>query len=185
MAKFADFDAAPAAERSGDATLLGAVKVESAREEDLPHVASIRAERNGKSVAHHLRHLRRMSAELHRRREVYVARVDGHVAGYATAEWMEGGTLIPGWYLSGLVVSPAYRRHGIGTALTDHRMHALRQRTDSVYFFANSINRVIIELHESLGFKEVKRPVVVPKCSFEGGEGVLFRCELANYTGHG
>jgi ribosomal protein S18 acetylase RimI-like enzyme len=58
----------------------------------------------------------------------------------------------PGWYLLGLVVGPAWRRRGIGEALTTARMAWVAERADRVYYFTAHENRVSQELHQRLGF---------------------------------
>jgi len=81
----------------------------------------------------------------------------------------------PGYYLAGLVVDPAWRRHGIGTMLTRCRIEAAwAAGADIVYYFANSRNEASIAMHRGFGFTELRRPFEFPGVGFEGGVGVLF-----------
>ena len=57
-----------------------------------------------------------------------------------------------GWYLLGLVVDQAWRRRGIGEALTAARMTWVAGRADRIYYFTAHENRVSQELHRRLGF---------------------------------
>lgn len=57
-----------------------------------------------------------------------------------------------GWYLLGLVVDQAWRRRGIGEALTTARMAWVATRADRIYYFTAHENRVSQELHRRLGF---------------------------------
>jgi aminoglycoside 6'-N-acetyltransferase I len=83
-----------------------------------------------------------------------------------------------GHYLSGVIVDPAHRGHGIGGLL-------VRERTDfawsagaaALYYFANSRNATTIALHAKLGFREIQRPFEFPRVEFEDGVGVLFRLD--------
>lgn len=112
----------------------------------------------------------------------FVARVDGRLAGYASMGWLSpeqaGGTAPDGWYLTGLVISPQWRRHGIGTALTRHRLKVLSGIASEVYYFASTLNRPTIELHAKLGFREHATDIRIQGVTFTGGTGRLFRLLL-------
>ena len=79
-----------------------------------------------------------------------------------------------GWYLAGVVVSPRYRRRGIGAALTAARLEWIAARSPRAHYVANERNRVSIELHRTFGFVESTRDFVYPRAAFEGGAGILF-----------
>jgi ribosomal protein S18 acetylase RimI-like enzyme len=83
-----------------------------------------------------------------------------------------------GWYLSGVIVVPEYRRRGIARRLTWARLDWIRERDRWAFYFANARNRVSIELHREFGFVELTRDFTYPGATFEGGIGVLFRVEL-------
>lgn len=107
-----------------------------------------------------------------------VAVVERTIAGYASTGWLApssiGGTGAPdGWYLTGLVVGPQWRRRGIGRALTAARLEWLRPRTREVWYFATALNRPSMDLHREFGFVEVSRDFEIPGVSFTGGVGVL------------
>ncbi len=90
-----------------------------------------------------------------------------------------------GWYLSGVIVVPEYRRQGIARSLTHARLDWIRERDCWAFYFANVRNRVSIELHHEFGFVEFTRDFIYPGATFEGGIGVLFRVELTGGQLHG
>ena len=118
------------------------------------------------------------------RRHLFV--VDGEVglAGYGRLRYLERPADAPensipsGWYLTGVTVDPAWRRRGIGRAITRERMDWVSERSDRVLYFASAQNRTSIALHEGLGFEEIARGIQAPGTSFTGGVGVLFAREL-------
>lgn len=117
-------------------------------------------------------------------RMLHVADDAGRIAGYARTTYWERPADAPpnaaptGWYLIGLVVSPDYRRRGVGRALTDARLAAVAARASEVWYFANALNRSSLDLHTGLGFEEVTRDFWFPGLTFDGGEGVLARARL-------
>jgi ribosomal protein S18 acetylase RimI-like enzyme len=83
-----------------------------------------------------------------------------------------------GYYLSGVVVDPGHRSHGIGSQLTRTRIDfGWSAGAPALYYFANSGNAASIALHAKLGFREIRRPFQFPGVTFENGVGVLFRLE--------
>jgi ribosomal protein S18 acetylase RimI-like enzyme len=84
-----------------------------------------------------------------------------------------------GYYLSGLVVDPRYRRRGVGTALTRGRLMWIRVRAPEAWYFTDSNNLASLELHERLGFRETSRDFTFPGVGFDGGTGVLSRLVFA------
>jgi len=62
-----------------------------------------------------------------------------------------------GCYLSGVLVDPAWRRHGIGTALTWARLRWVFARADEAFYVAGADNIASFRLHAALGFQELKR----------------------------
>jgi ribosomal protein S18 acetylase RimI-like enzyme len=115
-------------------------------------------------------------------RLVMVAEHDGQVHGYGSATLLEGaaqdGTDPTGWYLTGVVVAPSSRRHGLGTQLTSARLEALARVADTAWYFVNAKNQASIDLHAKLGFIEHARAERIAGVDFDGGEGILFRCDL-------
>ena len=149
------------------------------RPSDVGECAALAAAREGDDMARW--------AEVFRRRAeadpvtTFVARVDGEIAGFGAVGWLDNAEadgarrVPPGWFLTGLVVAPAWRRRGIGAALTAHRLDWVRGRAEVVYYFANARNGATIDLHRRLGFEEVTREFAIPGVAFDGGVGVLFR----------
>jgi ribosomal protein S18 acetylase RimI-like enzyme len=178
---FEEFDDAP---RKTDP--VPDVTIRPAREGDAGDVGRISAEREGMDtetvIAAVEKDLRDDS--LGRTRVVLVAEVDGSVVGYGKARYRDGeepqsGAGLPeGWYLTGVVVDPLFRRMGIGAKLTAARMRWIAERGSAAYYFANARNRVSIALHERFGFEEITRGPAFGREQFTGGEGVLFRAEL-------
>jgi ribosomal protein S18 acetylase RimI-like enzyme len=113
---------------------------------------------------------------------VVVAEVEGQVVGYGRVVHHPGSHgCPPGWYLMGLVVSPEFRRRGIGERLTLARLYWIAARADKAFYVANAQNMVTIELHARVGFKEITREFTFPGIEFQGGEGVLFAADLTDH----
>jgi RimJ/RimL family protein N-acetyltransferase len=152
------------------------VHVTRATEADLPACAALRVLHVGGTVEHALDRLRGD-------RLLFVVRLAGTVAGYGRlTEHVSGGApgeAPSGFYLGGLVVSPAHRRTGVGTALTEARMRYVfdEEGAAEIWYFANARNHASIALHERLGFEEVTRDFHFPGVEFAGGVGVLFRAD--------
>jgi ribosomal protein S18 acetylase RimI-like enzyme len=93
-------------------------------------------------------------------RALFVAEADGHVVGYGRVVCIDAdpkvpGAAPPGWYLLGLVVDEAWRRRGIGEALTRSRMAWVSERSNRLYCFTHRGNLASQALHERLGFTRV------------------------------
>ena len=186
---FEEFDETPRGRRASGA--VPSVVIRSARSSDADAIGRISAEREGRdpsqdsaAVARDLR-----DESIGRRRIVLVAELDGSVVGFGKALYREeetaqaGRGLPEGWYLTGVVVDPDFRRMGVGTRLTAARMEWIAERASAAYYFANASNRVSIALHEDFGFVEIARAPAFGSESFIGGEGVLFRAELGGSAG--
>lgn len=108
--------------------------------------------------------------------DLYVAEAAGAPIGYGKLRHhpdLDGAP--PGYYLGGVAVDPRWRRHGIGTKLTQYRLEAAWGKgAEIVYYFANARNEASIAMHEAMGFEELQRPFSFPGVSFDGGTGVLF-----------
>jgi ribosomal protein S18 acetylase RimI-like enzyme len=106
------------------------------------------------------------------------------VVGYGRARPFSPGSDAPansapaGYYLTGMVVDPAWRRRGTGEQLTRARMTWASDLTDRIWYFTKSTNITSLHLHARLGFREVTRDFVYPGVTFTGGEGVLSCAEL-------
>lgn len=84
-----------------------------------------------------------------------------------------------GWYLGGVIVEEAWRRRGIARALTAHRIEWIGERAREVYYVANRRNRASLELHAAFGFMKLNRSFTLPGVLFQGGDGGLYRLDLA------
>jgi ribosomal protein S18 acetylase RimI-like enzyme len=84
----------------------------------------------------------------------------------------------PGHYLAGITVDPAWRRRGVGAALTDARLQWIAGRATTASYVVNARNRASIELHRRWGFTEVLRAPRLMGVEFDGGMGLLMRLEL-------
>jgi len=115
---------------------------------------------------------------------VLVAAVEDDIIGFGKVRHLsearaDDGSVSPeGWYLTGVVVDPRFRRRGVGSRLTEARLQWISERGRFAYCFSNARNSVSIALHERLGFVEVARGSEFAGVSFVGGEGILFRADL-------
>lgn len=159
---------------------LDDVVVRVATGEDLAQCGELVARREGSdagAATARLRHIHARDDQV-----VLVATLHGQVVGYATAGRLtpvaDGGRDAPdGWYLNGVVVAPEYRRRGIGRALTQARCDWVWQRAEAIHYVVSHANRASLDLHESLGFRELTRDFALPGVNFSSGDGVLFRAE--------
>ena len=157
------------------------------QESDGPALAAIAAEREGTSQAVEataFRKFMRQSAETGRS-IVLVAESRNVVVGFGkcihfTPPLGAGVNTAPeGWYLMGVIVTPEFRRRGVGHQLTQARLNWVAQRASKAYYFVNAQNRVSIELHRPFGFLEVTRDFSFPHVTFDGGTGILFQLNFA------
>lgn len=156
--------------------------VRQAGEADLPGCAELMAEREG-CAAEECR--QRLAYGLEDGQPLFVAALGDAIVGFARVSWLtpaqQGGWNAPdGWYLSGVVVDKAVRRHGLGRALTRARCEWVWERHQPVHFVVNSANRASMDLHRELGFREVTRDFQLPGVTFTDGEGVLFSCDASS-----
>ncbi len=152
------------------------VSVRPAEAADLDACAALASQRNGgePDVWRSRLNVERDDPE----RLLVVAEVDGRIAGHAGAGWLSfdpelADNVKPGWYLTGILVDPAFRRGGVGAALVQARLDWLDTRTDCSWYFATAVNQASLALHSRFGFREVTRKFTVPGVDFTGGVGVL------------
>ena len=180
-----DPDAAPVGPR------YGAECVRRARTDDVDAITRISAEREG-LAPDTIRH--RIDAEIGGAGMgdawcVFVAEIDAEVVAFGRVRYLthaEGGlppSLPEGWHLTGVVVTPRFRRRGLGAALTEARLDWLRGRADEVFYVSNLANRTSIALHAAFGFEEVARDFDYPRAGRRAGEGAAFRLALAPRAG--
>jgi ribosomal protein S18 acetylase RimI-like enzyme len=95
------------------------------------------------------------------RRQMFVAKANGQVVAYGRVMELavgEAGPQTPaGYYLSGVLVEPAWRRREIGRALTRARLEWVFARTAEVFYVTGVDNLASLQLHAALGFRELKR----------------------------
>ncbi|MFI5694920.1 GNAT family N-acetyltransferase [Kribbella sp. NPDC051586] len=149
---------------------------------DLDACAELIVSRTGGSAAERRE---RLVADLaNPERYIAVAVVDDEVVGYGGVIRHELSpddppkTAPSGYYLIGLIVSPDWRRHGIGELLTRDRIRWTAERADAVYYFANQANSAILDLNQQFGFTEVTRDFTFPRAPLEPGTCVLLRAGL-------
>jgi len=94
-------------------------------------------------------------------RQMFVAKANGQVVAYGGVAELAADEAAPGtpagWYLSGVLVEPVWRRKGIATALTRARLRWVFARTNEVFYVTGADNIASLHLHAALGFQEMKR----------------------------
>jgi ribosomal protein S18 acetylase RimI-like enzyme len=68
-----------------------------------------------------------------------------------------GPSPVAGYYLSGVLVEPAWRDQAIATALTRARLRWVFARTATVFYVTGADNAASLHLHSALGFQEIGR----------------------------
>lgn len=117
----------------------------------------------------------------HPDRHLFVAASGDDVVGYGAvvrhvpSQTDPSDTAPAGYYLVGLMISPRWRRRGIGEVLTTTRIAWVRQHADEVWCFANLANTAVRDLQRRLGFEEVTREFSFPGAPLTPGEVVLLR----------
>jgi len=180
MSKFAEYDPRPHPRPAApDWT------IRDARAGDVPVIARITAEREEMPLADALVRADRLVTEsLDGSRIVLVAARGVGVVAHGKADRFTPPDPGPervcpaGWYLAGVIVEQQSRRLGIGHALTRARLLRLAEKAPEAWYVVNERNLASIALHERFGFTEFTREFVMPGLTFEGGRGILFRCDL-------
>lgn len=168
---------------------LEELHVRPAEERDAVAIAELSARREGIEVDRVLPvALRETRGEFPRsQHRLLVATTADEVIGFGRSKWLAWPADSParavpeGWYLSGVIVAPEWRRRGVGSALTRARLSELFLDAREVFYVASTLNRVSLELHARLGFVELTRDFELPGVSFQGGEGALLRLQRADY----
>ena len=120
---------------------------------------------------------------------VFVAQIGHHLVGFARARQMQHArdglplALPEGWYLTGVIVDPTWRRRGLGEILTAARLEWLRRRTDAAYYVASRENRASIALHERFGFHEIARGFVYPRAGLTPERSMAYELLLPSSGG--
>lgn len=156
------------------------VTIRPATRDDLPATAAQSAQREGGDPAEWSAvHGRKFDDD---RQVLLVAEHEGQIIGHAWLTWLtpvaDGGRGAPdGWYLSGVVVVPRFRRRGVGRRLTQARVEWVLRRNESVHYVVSARNRASRTLHAELGFREVGHDFVVPGVVFAQADGILCRLD--------
>jgi ribosomal protein S18 acetylase RimI-like enzyme len=155
--------------------ILGAVvAVRPASSDDLAACALLIADHDGGAVSDWLTRFEAAVADPEQC--LLVAVLDDAVAGYGRVQRLAGNPvraeppLPDGWYLSGIVVSEAHRRTGLGLKLCEARVAWVAERAADVWFFINIRNANSRALHGRAGFSESFQ---FSSPQLDGGEGVL------------
>ena len=172
-------------------SLPGPLRIRRARMQDVDALGSVSVDREGGDTPAHSAVFRRAleSDGIGRTLLVLVAEVEDSVIGFGKVRHLsevraDNGSASPeGWYLTGLVVNPRFRRQGVGSRLTEARLQWISERGRSAYCFSNARNSVSIVFHERFGFVEIARGTEFAGVRFVGGEGVLFRADLTGLAG--
>lgn len=108
-------------------------------------------------------------------RVVLLASVQDEIGGIAKTHFHceQEGKAPAGHYLGGVVITPNFRRRGIGSALTLARMKWIWSRSSTVYYFANEHNTASIGMHETLGFKSIGRFAQIRGVTADDGRSEL------------
>ncbi len=170
-------------DRPVDAVPVVGLKIEEATCDDLPAVADLIAQRERNDPERHLQYLKAQLAEGPNSCQIFIASLEQELVAYARISVHQYPDLPVGWYLTGLVIAADHHRRGIGRAVTEHRIHWLRSRSDfdqidRLYYFASSRNDASRDLHARFGFTEIERNISVPGCTFEDGIGILYSLPL-------
>ncbi|MGH9844945.1 MAG: GNAT family N-acetyltransferase [Blastocatellia bacterium] len=161
--------------------------VRPARMEDVNGLAALHWEREGGDLNQlQERYRSELSEDPDWQRRLLLVAEDGDaLAGFGRVVYFQPPLDSPtniapaGWYLMGLVVTPAFRRRGIGVELTRRRLDWIAERAGEAFYFVNAQNRASIALHEAFQFEEVARDFTYPGVTFTGGVGILYRKTLS------
>ena len=115
-------------------------------------------------------------------RALLVAAHSGEVIAYAWFAHLtpvaHGGRNAPdGWYLSGVVVRPEFRRRGVGRRLTQARVDWVLEREPSVHYVVSASNLASRTMHAELGFREITTDFSLPGVVFGKSDGILCRLD--------
>ncbi len=161
----------------------GGIRVRGATLADRDGVAALVQQEDGGPLEEHLRGFEGELTSDRPDNLILVAEAEGRIVGFARARRFEHPPEPPeniapeGWYLLGVTVSPAFRRRGVGTRLTQQRLEWIAERGGEVWFFTEVSNHASIALHHRFGFIEVSRDFTFPR-RLSSEPGVLFRLSL-------
>jgi ribosomal protein S18 acetylase RimI-like enzyme len=166
------------------AQVVGAVLVRPAEARDAGGVAALFVECDGGAVEPHREGFARAVAGMGGAEFLVVAEAGGRIVGFGRIRRFErppacrAGVAPEGWYLLGVQVAPAFRRAGIGSALTRVRLRWISRRADEAFYFTQAGNRASILLHRHLGFREIARGLEFPGAPPSSDARLFFRLDL-------
>jgi len=166
------------------------VLVRPAEARDAGGVAALFVECDGGAFAPHREGFARAVAGIGGTEFLVVAEADERIVGFGRIRRFEHPPACPadvapdGWYLLGVQVSPAFRRAGIGTALTRVRLRWIARRADEAFYFTQAGNRASILLHRNLGFREIARDLEFPGAPASPDARLFFRLDLRSTPHH-
>jgi ribosomal protein S18 acetylase RimI-like enzyme len=172
---FADYDAA-----AGRRELPVPAEVRPARPDDLPACARLAVARNGGDLT---TWEARLAADLGRDTVLVAVAAVGAAVGMGRVGWISwpepasADSAPDGYYLTDLLVDPAWRRYGLAEQMTRVRLAWAWERGSTAWYVANVCNRVSLELHAKLGFRVVADDISIAGMTFVGGHGVLCRAD--------
>lgn len=185
MSEFAKFSSKPT--HTDQLHSGNGLVIRPAEKSDLDILADITAIREGTAAAAWRESLGRFYADTSTGQTLLlVAALHRKIIGFGKAAFFSPpdnapeNTIPAGWYLSGMIIRPQYRRRGVGAALTSARLSRIAETADRLFYFSNARNTVSIALHTRFGFVELTRNFHVPNVQFEGGEGILFFCDVSS-----
>lgn len=159
---------------------LAGVTIREADADDVAFTGALTASREGGDPAEWAaQHARRLDNDC---QALLVAEHEGVIIAYGWLAYLtpgaDGGRDAPdGWYLSGVVVAPPFRRRGVGRRLTRARVEWVLERDSSVFYVVSASNLASRTLHAELGFREVTDDFVVPGVVFTKADGILCRLD--------
>jgi len=182
---FEEFD--ESARGRDESTLSGQLRIRQARMDDVGALGRVSADREGGDALTHGAVFKRALEDdgSGRTSLILVAEVEDDIVGFGKVRYLteehgaDASGSPEGWYLTGVVVDPGFRRRGVGFKLTAERLQWIAERSRFAYYFSNARNRVSTALHERFGFIEAARGPEFAGVSFVGGEGILFQLDLA------
>lgn len=118
---------------------------------------------------------------------LYVAGVDRKVVGlcrFFHSERLPKEKIIypppHGWYGSGILVDPIYRRQGIARFLFQNRLRLLSGLGVKIFYsVVDSENLASIKMHQDFGYEEVERGAGFLHITLESGSGILYKKNIS------
>lgn len=137
---FEKFDRTPLTR--GTASAAPSVVIRAAKAVDAAEIGQISADREGRDLFDAVADVRRAlnDPKMGHDRLLLVAEFRDCVVGFGKVQSLgaKGTTnecaLPCGWYLTGIVVDPAFRRRGVGARLTAARLQWIAERSSTAYY---------------------------------------------------